>query len=109
MNFLKKAMEKTKATIETHTDSVLSRTRSSFKSNTYESGGTGTGESFLHGHLIIDIVAAKELPDMESWLAKLVKKNLLKNLLKLLDMSKKRKCVIWLKNLNMFNPSEFSP
>ncbi len=29
---------------------------------------------FLHGLLLIDVVAAKDLPDMESWLAKLVDK-----------------------------------
>ena len=65
MNFLKKAMDKTKSKLE-------GRTRASFKSNAFE-GSIAANESFLHGHLIIDIIAAKELPDMESWIAKLVR------------------------------------
>ena len=65
MNFLKKAMDKTKSKLE-------GRTQALFKSNTFE-GSIAANESFLHGHLIIDIIAAKELPDMESWIAKLVR------------------------------------
>jgi Ca2+-dependent lipid-binding protein len=32
------------------------------------------GKTFLHGHLIIEIRAAKNLPDMEGWVSKLVDK-----------------------------------
>jgi len=32
------------------------------------------GKTFLHGHLNISILAGKDLPDMESWISKLVDK-----------------------------------
>ena len=34
----------------------------------------GRGEVFLHGHLFLAINAARDLPDMESWIAKLYDK-----------------------------------
>jgi hypothetical protein len=36
MNFLKKAVDKTKAKIETHAGPIMGRSKSSFKSNTFQ-------------------------------------------------------------------------
>jgi len=39
-----------------------------FHSSSYE------GKTFLHGHLNVAVLSARDLPDMESWLSKLVDK-----------------------------------
>jgi phospholipase D1/2 len=61
MSFIKKSVEKA--------NSIKSNMGRTIKKNYVTSGTT-----LLHGHLLIEVIAAKNLPDMESWLAKLVDK-----------------------------------
>ena len=61
MSFIKKSVEKA--------NSIKSNMGKSIRKNYITSGTT-----LLHGHLLIEIIAARNLPDMESWLAKLVDK-----------------------------------
>merc|ERR1719474_2612095 len=35
---------------------------------------SGNGETFLHGYLIIKIIEARDIPDMENWYSKIVNK-----------------------------------
>ena len=65
MNFLKKAL----GSIQRKVSDVVD----SFDDDEEEEDGSqdSTG-GMLHGHLFIDIFSAKNLPDMESWVAKLV-------------------------------------
>ena len=61
MSFIKKSVEKA--------NSIKSNMGKSIRKNYITSGTT-----LLHGHLLLEIIAARNLPDMESWLAKLVDK-----------------------------------
>ena len=61
MSFIKKSVEKA--------NSIKSNMGRSIKKNYVTSGTT-----LLHGHLLIEVKEARNLPDMESWLAKLVDK-----------------------------------
>ncbi len=56
--FLRKAFSKSKD----NTDSSFKL----FHSSSFE------GRTFLHGHLDVDVRAARDLPDMEGWVSKLV-------------------------------------
>lgn len=58
MSFLKKAL------------SIGDKMMSGSGSKSYQNAGT----TFLHGHLFIDILEARNLPDMEGWVSKLVDK-----------------------------------
>ena len=57
MNFLKKTLSKTGSMMKSVTDS--------FPSHRYN-------QPFLHGFLLIEVRAAKDLPNMEGWLSTLV-------------------------------------
>jgi hypothetical protein len=63
MNFLKKASGSIKK--------LMSSSASESQEDTLDSGPGGT---FLHGTLLMSIFAAKDLPDMESWIAKIYDK-----------------------------------
>ena len=60
MSFIKKFAKKTISSLT----SGLSQDEPTFED--------GEDNVFIHGNLIIDIISARELPDMESWIAKLV-------------------------------------
>ena len=62
MSFIKKSVEKA--------NSIKSNMGRS-KTKNYVTSGT----TLLHGHLLIEDKEARNLPDMESWLAILVDKN----------------------------------
>ena len=61
MSFIKKSVEKA--------NSIKSNMGRSIRKSYVTSGTT-----LLHGHLLLEVIEAKKLPDMESWLAKLVDK-----------------------------------
>ena len=72
MNLIKKVVKKTETAVKS--GNLGSFLRPSFCDD--ESGGGGGGvvmspDVFLHGHLFLQIRAARNLPDMESWIAKL--------------------------------------
>merc|ERR1712223_1177146 len=58
MNFLKKQMSNVSSKV----------------SNMSSKTSYGNGQTFLHGHLFIEIREGKNLPDMEGWVSKLVDK-----------------------------------
>ena len=61
MSFIKKSVEKA--------NSIKSNMGRSLRGSYVTSGKT-----LLHGHLLLEVIEARKLPDMESWLAKLVDK-----------------------------------
>lgn len=79
MNFIKKAMKDTQEAVRSGSlkkIGSIGRGGSSREANHQQAGSQRRRSSydttFLHGHLFVEIVAARNLPDMESWLAKLV-------------------------------------
>ena len=84
MNFLKKAVKKTESVVRNAESAVRSGSikklltmpsadsADNAESSSGDQDSSNPDQVFLHGHLLIDIVAAKDLPDMESWLAKVV-------------------------------------
>ena len=72
MNFLKKVAKKA--------ENALKEVESGVKEALCEEQnvnlvyGANESEVFLHGHLFLKIIAARDLPDMESWIAKLYDK-----------------------------------
>ena len=62
MNFLKKALGSIQRKVSDVVDSF----------DEEEDEDENHEADMLHGHLFIDIFSAKDLPDMESWVAKLV-------------------------------------
>ena len=69
MNFLKKALGSIQRKVGDVVDSFDDDEEEEEDSHQDSTGGGG---GMLHGHLFIDIFSAKNLPDMESWVAKLV-------------------------------------
>ena len=59
MNFLKKQLSKAGSIVKDATDAI-------------HPGSHPHQKTFLHGYLLIDIWAAKDLPNMEGWLSTLV-------------------------------------
>lgn len=68
MNFIKKAQSQVKKTLSSGEKVLSGLAHGSSGASVY------SGQTFLHGHLIIEIRAASNLPDMEGWVAKLVDK-----------------------------------
>jgi hypothetical protein len=57
MNFIKKTLTKTGSMVKSVTDG---------------NSPTKLNKTFLHGYLLVDVRAARDLPNMEGWLSTLV-------------------------------------
>lgn len=69
MNFLKKAAKEAKKAVMDSPDKGYGSGMS-----VVHGDGDREGETFLHGYLIIKVVAARNIPDMENWYSKLYDK-----------------------------------
>lgn len=61
MNFLKKTINKSGSIVR----NVMDSTSGSRDHHPHD-------KTFLHGYLLVDVVKAKDLPDMETWISKMV-------------------------------------
>ncbi len=67
MSFIKKALGKAGGSIK--------KSMGTGAGEAVVAGGTNfEGQTFLHGHLLLEVREARNLPDMEGWVSKLVDK-----------------------------------
>ena len=72
MNFLKKVAKKAENALNEVKETLCEEVDCDLVYGAPSSAGNS--EVFLHGHLFLAINAARDLPDMESWIAKLYDK-----------------------------------
>jgi len=64
MNFLKKTINKSESLVRNVVDST--------STNSFRGHHHPHEKTFLHGYLLLEIIKAKDLPNMESWISQLV-------------------------------------